>query len=73
MTGERSARELLVTVHDDGQGVPEGFCAEQSSRLGLQIVRTLVTSDLDGEFGLQPGAHGGTDAWVRLPEVRSNG
>ncbi len=72
ITAERSARELVVTVHDDGGGVPEGFAVEESPRLGLQIVRTLVASDLEGAFTLRPAAGGGTDAVVRLPAVRGN-
>src|SRR4029077_9247660 len=45
---ERSARWLDVVVHDNGRGLPEGFSVEKSDRLGLQIVRTLVSAELDG-------------------------
>ncbi len=37
----REAR-LLVTVQDDGVGLPEGFDPHTAGNLGLQIVRTLV-------------------------------
>ncbi|QDQ98186.1 sensor histidine kinase [Tomitella fengzijianii] len=67
----RSARTLEVTVHDDGRGVPDGFTVEDSPRLGLQIVRTLVGADLGGEFSLGSAEGGGTDAIVRMPAVRS--
>src|ERR1700760_1237014 len=48
---ERSARWLDVVVHDDGMGLPDGFSLEKSDRLGLQIVRTLVSAELDGSLG----------------------
>lgn len=48
---ERSARWLDVVVHDDGRGLPEGFSLEASDSLGLQIVRTLVSAELDGTLG----------------------
>ena len=45
---ERSARWLDVIIGDDGRGLPDGFSLEGSDRLGLQIVRTLVTAELGG-------------------------
>ena len=56
---ERSARWLDVVVHDDGRGLPDGFSLEKSDRLGLQIVRTLVSAELDGSLGMHaaPGWH----------------
>ncbi|BDH58646.1 sensor histidine kinase [Tsukamurella sp. PLM1] len=67
LLAHRSTRTLAVTIHDDGAGLPSGFTMEASDRLGLQIVRTLVKSELGGELSLGPGAHGGTDAVVRVP------
>ncbi|RMI35139.1 sensor histidine kinase [Nocardia stercoris] len=64
---ERSARWLDVIISDDGRGLPEGFSLEGSDRLGLQIVRTLVTAELGGSIGLHPGADIGTDAVLRVP------
>ena len=55
---ERSARWLDVVVHDDGRGMPEGFSLEKSDRLGLQIVRTLVSTELDGSLGMHDVADG---------------
>jgi two-component system, sensor histidine kinase PdtaS len=73
MKAERSARWLDVVVHDDGRGLPPGFSLERSDRLGLQIVRTLVTAELGGSIGLHPGAGGGTDAVLRVPLGRRAG
>ncbi|MCH9759662.1 MAG: sensor histidine kinase [Actinomycetia bacterium] len=64
---ERSARWLDVVVHDDGCGLPEGFSLEKSDRLGLQIVRTLVSAELDGSLGMHDHPSGGTDAILRVP------
>ncbi|AKN17914.1 sensor histidine kinase [Mycobacterium haemophilum] len=64
---ERSARWLDVIVHDDGRGLPQGFNLEQSDSLGLQIVRTLVSSELDGSLGMREAADRGTDVVLRVP------
>jgi two-component sensor histidine kinase len=64
---ERSARWLDVVVHDDGRGLPEGFSLEKADRLGLQIVRTLVSAELDGSLGMHASPDGGTDVVLRVP------
>ncbi len=64
---ERSARWLDVVVHDDGRGLPEGFSLEKADRLGLQIVRTLVSAELDGSLGMHASPTGGTDVVLRVP------
>ena len=64
---ERSARWLDVVVHDNGRGLPEGFSVEKSDRLGLQIVRTLVSAELDGSLAMQGASEGGTDVVLRVP------
>jgi two-component system, sensor histidine kinase PdtaS len=64
---ERSARWLDVVVHDNGRGLPEGFSVEKSDRLGLQIVRTLVSAELDGSLAMRGAPEGGTDVVLRVP------
>ncbi|HUH68257.1 MAG TPA: sensor histidine kinase [Mycobacterium sp.] len=64
---ERSARWLDVVVHDDGRGLPEGFSLEKSDSLGLQIVRTLVSAELDGTLGMREAPARGTDVVLRVP------
>ena len=44
--------ECLVIVSDNGVGLPEGFNIENSSNLGLQIVRTLTENELKGSIKL---------------------
>jgi two-component sensor histidine kinase len=64
---DRSARWLDVVIHDDGKGLPEGFSLEKSDRLGLQIVRTQMSSVLDGSMGMSAAPDGGTDVVLRVP------
>jgi two-component sensor histidine kinase len=51
---ERRDTRLLVSVRDDGAGLPEGFDFEATTGLGLSIVRTLVRSELGGTIDLRP-------------------
>jgi two-component system, sensor histidine kinase PdtaS len=67
ISAERSARWLDVVVHDDGRGLPEGFSLETSDSLGLQIVRTLVSAELDGTLGMREAPASGTDVVLRVP------
>jgi two-component sensor histidine kinase len=70
---DRSARSLEIVVDDDGRGLPEGFSLEASDRLGLQIVRTLVSAELDGSLEMRPAPDGGTNAVLRVPIGRRSG
>jgi two-component sensor histidine kinase len=60
---QRDGTRLLVTVSDDGAGLPEGLSSDGTS-LGLSIVRTLVETELRGTFTIGPGAPRGTLARV---------
>ena len=64
---DRSARWLDVVVHDNGRGLPDGFSLDTSDRLGLQIVRTLVSAELDGSLRMHDAPAGGTDVVLRVP------
>ena len=64
---ERRATGLRVEVVDDGGGLPDGFRIEGSKRLGLQIVRTLVVSELGGAIEMTPSASGGTSVVLDVP------
>jgi two-component sensor histidine kinase len=69
LVAERNGDDLVVRVCDDGQGLPEGFDADTSDGLGLQIVRTLVTSELGGSLlmGAPSGGGRGTEVVLSLP------
>ncbi|NSC23810.1 ATPase [Streptomyces albus subsp. chlorinus] len=58
---------LLVTVRDNGRGLPEGFDPKSAGNLGLQIVRTLVEGELGGTFDMLPAPDGGTRVLFDLP------
>jgi hypothetical protein len=63
---QRYSNEGLVTISDDGVGLPEGFDLTTSSNLGLQIVRTLTENELKGELKLE-STNNGTQATLRFP------
>ena len=54
-------------AQDDGAGLPPGFEPESSPRLGLQIVRTLVVTELGGTIDLRPRQPKGTRVVLTVP------
>jgi two-component system, sensor histidine kinase PdtaS len=58
ISGERRDGNLVVRVDDDGEGLPAGFDLQTSEGLGLQVVRSLIHSDLHGTFALHPATEG---------------
>jgi two-component sensor histidine kinase len=63
---ERSASEIAITVQDDGVGLTGPW--QDLAGLGLQIVTSLVESDLHGKFSLNGRETvSGTVAEVRVP------
>jgi two-component sensor histidine kinase len=54
-----------VEIYDNGIGIPPDFTPQSSSSLGLQIVRTLIESDLGGTFKLY--GNNGTHASITIP------
>jgi len=67
VSAHRFRKQLHVTVADNGRGLPEGFRADASGRLGLQIVRALATGELRGSIELRNRAGGGTEAVLVVP------
>ncbi len=69
LVAERDGADLVVRVRDDGRGLPAGFDPAASEGLGLQIVRTLVVSELGGSLamGTPEGVTSGTEAVLTLP------
>ncbi|MDT4938087.1 MAG: two-component system, sensor histidine kinase PdtaS [Pseudonocardiales bacterium] len=64
---DRQRGELVVTIRDDGVGLPPDFGSENSDRLGLQIVRTLVSAELEGTVEMRSHDGGaGTAAVVSM-------
>lgn len=52
---ENTGTRLRVTVTDNGVGTAPGFTIDDSTGLGLSIVRTLVTTELGGTIGFSAG------------------
>lgn len=66
--------EVMITVADDGDGVPEDFRLEQSTSLGLQIIKTLVESDLKGHIHLSSSPDkGGLAVEIVFPKITFEG
>jgi two-component sensor histidine kinase len=63
----RGPEQLSMTVEDNGAGLPDGFSLDAHASLGLQIVRTLVESELGGQLAIMPRPGGGTTVRVSLP------
>jgi two-component sensor histidine kinase len=67
VTVDRGPDRLLMTIADDGRGLPAGFDLDRTN-LGLSIVRTLVESELAGSLRLGPTPSGiGTEAVIDVP------
>ncbi|TYP89990.1 sensor histidine kinase [Blastococcus xanthinilyticus] len=68
LVAERDGDDLVVRVRDDGRGLPPGFDPAASDGLGLQIVRTLVASELGGSLAMgSPADRPGTEVVLTLP------
>ena len=63
---QRYSNEGLVTISDDGVGLPDGFNLATSSNLGLQIVLTLTENELNGDLKLESNEKG-TQVKLRFP------
>ena len=63
----REPERLTVTVADSGVGLLPEFDLDSAAGLGLQIVRTLVESELGGRLRITPRPGGGTEAVVDFP------
>jgi PAS domain S-box-containing protein len=57
-------QEVLLTVEDDGVGIPEGLDPEKSSSLGLELVQTLV-EQLKGKVSIE--SSGGARFSIQIP------
>lgn len=61
--------QVLITIDDDGHGLPDDFNPTAPASLGLQIARTLVTEDLQGTLDLSANDSGGTMAKISFPKA----
>jgi signal transduction histidine kinase len=63
---------LLVTVDDDGNGLPAGFDLDRNAGTGLRNIRVRLEQlyDHDARLVVEPAPGGGTRVSVTLPAVR---
>lgn len=66
----RVGAELRLTVRDNGVGLPAGFSVDQTSSLGLSIVRGLVGTQLGGTILMR--TDGGTVVDLVIPVTHSS-
>jgi two-component sensor histidine kinase len=59
---------VVLTIQDNGIGLPEGFSPEKDGNLGWQIINTLVKDDLHGHLTIERGE--GTSIRVVVPRTR---
>jgi two-component sensor histidine kinase len=67
VTLARDGARHVLTVSDDGRGLPGGFDLEAGKSLGLKIVRTMA-SQLEGDFSIKP-RHPGALCTLRFPDL----
>ena len=65
--GRVEGGDAVVTIEDNGSGLPDAFGPEHETGLGLQIIRTLVGTDLSGTLSIGPRPEGGTRVTVTFP------
>ena len=53
---DNDLERLQIEVVDDGRGLEPGFDIDAATGLGLSIVRTLVTTELNGQISMRPAA-----------------
>jgi two-component sensor histidine kinase len=51
---DNDEERLRIEVIDDGHGLEPGFELDTATGLGLSIVRTLVTTELNGQISMRP-------------------
>ena len=58
---------MLLSISDDGKGLPEDFDSTGGASLGLKIVRTMA-GQLNGEFLIR-GGDGGSVCRLQFPDI----
>jgi two-component sensor histidine kinase len=63
--------QVIITVTDNGDGLPSGFNLDQGDSLGFHIVKILVEEDLKGQLQLENG--NGLAVTVKFPKILFRG
>jgi two-component sensor histidine kinase len=64
VNAERKQTQLLITVSDNGKGLPDG---QVGSGLGTQIIRTLIEGELRGSIHWSSPYEGGARVAISIP------
>jgi len=64
VNAERKQKQLLITVSDNGRGLPDG---KVGPGLGTQIIRTLIEGELRGTIHWSSPQEGGARVAISLP------
>jgi two-component sensor histidine kinase len=64
VNAERKQKQLLITVSDNGKGLPDG---QVGSGLGTQIIRTLIEGELRGSIHWSSPYEGGARVAISIP------
>ena len=70
VAARRAGSRLLITVSDDGVGLPAGWIAGSREGVGLSVTRERVARfdpDGRGEMAIRPRTGGGTELVLSLP------
>jgi two-component system CheB/CheR fusion protein len=67
----RSSHEIVLSVADNGVGLPDGFDYRHASSLGLQLVHTL-SRQLRGTVTVESGSNPGATFEIRIPAERAS-
>ena len=57
----------MITVRDDGIGIPGNFDISRSNSLGLKLIRTLVQHQLKGSLTIK--SQNGTEISMEFPVI----
>ena len=65
---EDNGEQIVIRVHDNGEGLEPAFDVMRDGSLGLRIVHTLVQDDLGGTFELR--SSDGVEAVATFPKIK---
>jgi two-component sensor histidine kinase len=66
--------EVVLTIRDNGQGIPAGFDSRRQAHLGLEVVHRLSEQELGGGVQIGPNPEGaGTQTILHFPYQRPTG
>jgi two-component sensor histidine kinase len=63
----RNKETLVIVITDNGVGLPKNFNMKDAKGLGLNIVKTLVESELGGEFEMESDFENGSQTRIVSP------